>query len=1614
MGLSLRKLGSRITDIFDANSGADQKKRQAAGQARLYADQQRALGNSRPANNVGQAFLGNAARTINTIGGIARETPGTFKAGIGMATGNQQAVNDALADIKKAQVATRNPNAGLFGAGTIYKNANDTPLMGETAKRFGTSYLAGAGELAPIPATKSIQGANLAIKAGKVGLASGAANIAADAGNQYINKGKIDLKQSAIAGGTGLALGTAAPLAWAGTKVAAKGATNALEKASQNLNLTPLNEVGGINANKADNLLKDTKILQKKWDNTSDVKARKQISKQIARNNQEASKLYKLDERGGGSIENSPIRKLLQGEGKAPKAPEPVQSPVSSPNNTPVFQDAINAADSASGKYAETGLGRRAESKVNPLAPLARIDKAAGYQRGSGDTSKSLEHLANVFHSSGRQADENMKKHGIDKIIQHYGGDSIQGKDFNQYMNHRFAAEVAQKTGKKIIYDDAGNAIPVEKLLADVAQYEKVNPLAKTHAGQIKQWSNVELDRAVKAGLIKKEAADHVKSFYENYVPLERVLPEELTRPTINASPMGSIGQQTVLQNLEGSKMPLSSSFERLVSKGRNTQRQINKVAVAQQYLEDVRSGAAPGNILLSPEQAKMLDEAKVTLKGLSEIKDKTIKAKNKVAKKTSKALASKKGVENKAISKARDELRAALNKPAVEASKELNKLGNKKSRLVTKKAVATVKQQNAEKLAVKKAKDTLLKQTDDVDARAAISNLSTKDLLEVLDNSAYYLEPGTFALSKRALKAGNKTKAAEAELQAVESARESLRSSLVDKDAQAAVSNLSKPELIDVFKMLSEDGNNARLLESLNKKSSAHAALASELDNLRGLRNQLKEEVKAARSDVAELSPPSATGMQTISGLSEGYPFKIEVPPEIAKVLQGLEQEKLNTVLKFMTKAWYPFRMAFTGLLNPVFSAMSFVLYDTPMSVINSPQGARVFGARAVGEMFKSFNSQSAFQKKLADSGAQVVTSTLVPGDVAKSVEYIASRKDLFSKVKFSLNPKNIGQVANDIDVFGAKLQNATRTRTAKAAYDQVLKDTGDEAQAMAAAAYDFNNVLPNYQNASSLLRQIDSIVPYAAASVAGTRSAGQAIRRRPGQAALGVTGLLVAPSVASTAFSLKQDEGQAFYKDMEDSGKTYVLDNNMIVVLPGAYKDDKTGEWHGIVKIPVAPEFRGANQVVWRQTRDAIQGNGVTDPRIYAGAVADSATGGLSPINPVSGKARPSVNPAVSDVVAMATNTDLQTGRQIVPDYLKDEPTNKQVSRGTGGISRKIGNATGISPMKVQYLINSTGIAGKSATSGAEQVLASKGIIPKDQVSSGLKDQVTRKFVGAYGTSSGGRFFKQVDQVAKGITNQDDRKVFQGLHAQRDKNAKSPDKQAEKYKIYLARPDVFAAEKKLNDYNKKSGQPANPLFDLTPEQQNAVMRYRGAKDLNSAKQAYDKNGNPLFTALGLDEKWYDDFRTKEGDFYAKIKGTDAETNPLTYSGAVKSKDSPQMEALKNQYYGLAKGTGARSAFLKSHPELLDSWAKDSQFTNAERVALGMKVTEDAQYSGSNSSGYASGGGSDGSSDPYKYAVSLNQGSVGKPKAFKVAKSKAVAKKKIGKIKTKSVKSKV
>lgn len=170
--------------------------------------------------------------------------------------------------------------------------------------------------------------------------------------------------------------------------------------------------------------------------------------------------------------------------------------------------------------------------------------------------------------------------------------------------------------------------------------------------------------------------------------------------------------------------------------------------------------------------------------------------------------------------------------------------------------------------------------------------------------------------------------------------------------------------------------------------------------------------------------------------------------------------------------------------------------------------------------------------------------------------------------------------------------------------------------------------------------------------------------------------------------------------------------------------------------------------------------------------------------------------------------------------------------------------------------------------------------------------------------------------------------------------------------------------------------------------------------------------------------KKYYPD--RGDGDFTDEmVKHQNA---PFPTKGAAK-------KAYDDAYKLYAKGQGPKPQYNDQVNAEKEAYST-AQFnwTNTERKARGLppiskemwdnvtfgyesdeeKVYKQLKY-GKGYGGYGSGGGGgSGSSDPYKYAVSLNQGSVGKPKAFKVSKGKSVAKKKIGKIKTKSVKSKV
>lgn len=234
-------------DTLDANTQSDVQKRLQRGEAANYFDQQKALGNKRPYQNVGAALMGSTARLLNTGEAARREVIDT-----GLMYGAQALGRDDL--YKKVTDANQRfkqkayqPNSGLLGQGTIFDKPEDFNTMGagQIAKRVGA--VTGGTALEVVPMSK---GAGLGAKvmskapnaAARTGMrfASGAASGAAqDVLEQQITRDNYSPMQTALSAGFGGVLGNAGP---------ALGALNRrLQPAVKNVTtrLADLGESGG-------------------------------------------------------------------------------------------------------------------------------------------------------------------------------------------------------------------------------------------------------------------------------------------------------------------------------------------------------------------------------------------------------------------------------------------------------------------------------------------------------------------------------------------------------------------------------------------------------------------------------------------------------------------------------------------------------------------------------------------------------------------------------------------------------------------------------------------------------------------------------------------------------------------------------------------------------------------------------------------------------------------------------------------------------------------------------------------------------------------------------------------------------------------------------------------------------------------------------------------------------------------------------------------------------------------------------------------------------------------------------------------------------------------------
>ena len=435
-------------------------------------------------------------------------------------------------------------------------------------------------------------------------------------------------------------------------------------------------------------------------------------------------------------------------------------------------------------------------------------------------------------------------------------------------------------------------------------------------------------------------------------------------------------------------------------------------------------------------------------------------------------------------------------------------------------------------------------------------------------------------------------------------------------------------------------------------------------------------------------------------------------------------------TILKPIAAINQVFRMAWVGALSPGFAVKS-VMWDLAMTANNSPNGWKTLGPKAVKASFKALRESDDFLKHLRKEGASTVGSSQLGINARVSSESLAASKNIFSRVKFGA--KNPQAVIDSLDVFGGKLASLGRTRAARAAFDQAKKKGLSDKKAYANAAYAYNNVLPDFATMSPLIRQINAVIPLTNASIAGTRSLAQAFRRKPLMTAAKVTAMGVTPAIAISAYSMGSDSGREFYDDMIAAGNEQTLDNNLIVVLPGAHKDDETGEWTGVIKMPITPEFRTINSQAWRQTYGGTKG---ADGVRVAADLFDFITGGV----------RTLTSPAVQ-IKSILDGNDPRTGEELLNDKMRDLPKEEQVYETTSDAGRFVGKIFNTSPIQGDKILGQFGVAGQAVRDGG----------PVDALGKSFKNTYT----GGYGERASDSFYKayspinaQKTKVSKEVT--------------------------------------------------------------------------------------------------------------------------------------------------------------------------------------------------------------------------------------------------------------------
>jgi len=764
------------------------------------------------------------------------------------------------------------------------------------------------------------------------------------------------------------------------------------------------------------------------------------------------------------------------------------------------------------------------------------------------------------------------------------------------------------------------------------------------------------------------------------------------------------------------------------------------------------------------------------------------------------------------------------------------------------------------------------------------------------------------------------------------------------------------------VGSLLAED--TAKLRSIKNQIAFREPKAATLLDEVMQLRDT-SEAFSTARRDAwkaaTERASAKTTNKNTLNRVVNGITEVYEVPRDIKELADNVTPYQLGVLQQVIAAPQRVLRAGATGLSAP------FAVSNFGKDILSSA----VFSKNAKATHLNPLNILTGLKNASADTLGVNLDNELwnkfisIAGDTTQYdfLRNVKNAEDLSREIRLGAVGKLRTRLGSPIKTirtledFNSITERATRFSNFKGIYESVLKQTNDPNLALREATLAAWQNSVDFSRMGNVSQVINLLIPYFNASIQGTRLLGRRLVENPVATSGKILGLVGMPLVGATLYNVSDPKRKAIYDNISE----YEKENNIITILDNA-KQNEDGSYTGVIKIPLQPGLSNLVNPI-RQVTELFAGQIPLPEAQKMLAQFMQAFSGPLDLGSINGMLSSLTPQVIKPTLQQVMNKDLFTDREIVPRYIEEQVTatgepikeSDKAYKYSSGTVKFVGNRLGVSPIRVEKFIkDTTGKVGQYVINASDNILSKAGVIPKEQIGGiSVKDDFTRRFVQAsskynYKKSEGAKFYDIVAEATKGLS-PNSKKAYDALHPQKTnilgEDIFDENKRIMKYAragVYLQFPDVFEAERAIEMEQRKQGNPSNPLYDLLPDQLTKVLLKAalppGAKD-------------PELSNL-WEQEWYQDFNAKRDTYYTQLqaklasqgKSFPPQKNPYPET-------PPELQQIMNYYSSLAKGTGDRSAWIRSNPalwqQMTNQWAAVDSWENKERVSIGLSPIE-------------------------------------------------------------------